>query len=276
MGVKNQKFIKIPKFDEYIDELGAVRLEDGRVIVRTYEDQHKTVAWTSDTPLDDSTRLQKQEIIKVTAAHISAGELNLEYEVAHAGNVKIQQIGSISLVNASADEVFFADSSNSFLPDKPDFRATDQSDIISIRDTDLSTNIQEDDVLEVRYDIHTDELTKVRQIVDQVPVVELVEVTNTHVAQGYFVLSQLTSARNLIEIYHLGGIEQINRAAFTAAQLNYLPDLPDYDVADPNATEPKAIYIRSFDFSALNDSDLQTKISDKIVSGDLLVVHYRR
>jgi len=102
-----------------------------------------------------------------------------------------------------------------------------------------------------------------------------VTVTNTHITQGYFVLSSQPSAPDLVEIFHLGGIEQVNRSAFSTVELDLLPDLPDFAVADANADEPKAIYIRGLDFSEANDLDLQNKISGNIESGDTFIICYR-
>jgi len=200
MGVKNQKFIRIPESTEYINERGAIRFEDGRIIVRDYSDSQKTIAWTTDTATEDE-RLEQSEIFKVTQAQVTAGTINLSYDVASAANVRIHQIGSIPLINASVSESFF--SGGNFSPDKPDFRATDQSDSITIRASDLSTNISVDDVIEVRYDIYTDTNNKIRQVINQTPAVELVTITSTHVTQGYFVLSSQPSAPDLVEIFHL-------------------------------------------------------------------------
>lgn len=275
MGVKNQKFIRIPESTEYINERGSIRFEDGRIIVRDYSDSQKTIAWTTDTPTTsgDGERLEQNEIFKVTQAQVTAGTINLSYDVASAANVRIHQIGSIPLINASVSESFF--SSGNFSPDKPDFRATDQSDSITIRASDLSTNINVDDVIEVRYDVDSDQNTKIRQVINETPAVELVTITSTHITQGYFVLSSEPSSPDLVEIFHLGGIEQVNRSAFSAVELDLLPDLPDFAVADANADEPKAIYIRGLDFSESNDLDLSNKISGNIVSGDTFIICYR-
>jgi len=279
VGVKNQKFIKVPQHTDYISEQGSLRFEDGRIIVKDYDGGEKTVAWTTDTLATSgstgsaTSSLEHTQIFKVTAAQISAGEINLAYNVASAANVKIQQLGSINLVNASADETFF--SSGNFSSDKPDFRAADASDIITIRATDLSTNIAENDLIEIRYDIDSDTNDKLRDVINQTPQVEVITVTNAHVNQGYFNLSGTPFDASAVEIFQVGGIEQLNRNAFSVVELNLLSDLPDYAVASSTSYNTRAIYIRGMDFSSQNDSDLQNLISGKINSGDQLIIYYR-
>lgn len=277
MGVKNQKFIRVPQHTDYIPEQGSLRFEDGRIIVKDYDGGEKTVAWTTDTSGitgSATSSLEHTQIFKVTAAQISAGEITLEHNVASAANVKIQQLGSINLVNASADETFFSNSN--FNPDKPDFRAADASDIITIRATDLSTNILEDDLIEIRYDIDSDTNDKLREVINQTPQVEVITVTNAHVNQGYFNLSGTPFDGSAVEIFQVGGIEQLNRNAFSVEELNLLNDLPDYAVSLSTSLNPGAIYIRGMDFSSQNDSNLQNQISGNIDVGDQLIIYYRR
>lgn len=275
MGVKNQKFIKIPQSTEYINELGAVRLEDGRVIVRTYEDQQKTVAWTTDTQQpSNSNQLENSEIFKVTQNQINAGEIELAYSVSSGANVRVHQVGSIQLINAAIDEDFFTN--GNFGSDKPDFRVSDQSSTLTIRASDLSSNIGLNDLIEVRYDVYSDQLDKIRQVIDREPMVEIVQITQSDYNQGYFLLSEIPSMADLVEIYHLGGIEQINRSAFTSEELELLDELPDFQVASKTATYPKAIYFKSDDYTNLSDEDISDMLSDKINIGDALIIYYTK
>lgn len=218
-------------------------------------------------------QLEGSELFKVTAAQVTAGEIELQYSVASGSNVRINQPGGLPLINASVNEAFF--SGGNFAPDKPDFRIADASNVITIRASDLSTNIAENDVIEVRYDINSTLLSNIRQVISQEPEAELITITATDISRGYFLLSDNPSNPDMVQMLSLGGVDQLNRSSFTTAELALLPDNPDFQVASPTASDPKAVYIRSMDFSSLSDENLTNKLSDNIVEGDDLVVYYR-
>ena len=254
-------------------QTNATGLEDGTLF---QVDGFVKVAGVSEGSSPSSSgvvQLEGSELIKVTADQITAGEIELQYSVALGSNVRINQPGGLPLVNASVNESFF--SGGNFAPDKPDFRIANTSNLLKIRASDLSTNIVENDVLDIRYDINSTLLSNIRQIISQEPEAELVTITAADITRGYFLLSETPSNPDMMQIISIGGVDQLNRSSFTPAELAILPDNPDFQVAASTATHPKAVYIKAMDFTSLSDENLTNKLSDLIVEGDDLVVYYR-